>query len=266
MNNQQQMPVVNKQVTSMAQRLNVDPHEMQNIVMSTVMPTGQNVRVTNEQFVSFMAVANEYKLNPLTKEIYAFPTKGGGIQPIVSIDGWLKIINSQPDFNGMIHEDIRENGELIAITCKIYKKGIDQPVTVTEYMNECIGETKDKYGNKTPWGRWPARMLRHKATIQAGRYAFGLSGIIDPDEAERYEQAGVADVRSEPQEQHALPVCSEEKFNENREVWQGLIESKKKSVNELISTLETKTTLTDKQKIEIASWSIPEAQYEEESA
>jgi len=33
-------------------------------------------------------------------------------------------------------------------------------------------------------------MLRHKATIQAARYAFGLSGIIDPDEAERFEQAG----------------------------------------------------------------------------
>jgi hypothetical protein len=30
-------------------------------------------------------------------------------------------------------------------------------------------------------------MLRHKAAIQAGRYAFGFSGIIDPDEADRLE-------------------------------------------------------------------------------
>ena len=28
-------------------------------------------------------------------------------------------------------------------------------------------------------------MLRHKALIQCARYAFGLSGIVDPDEAER---------------------------------------------------------------------------------
>lgn len=31
------------------------------------------------------------------------------------------------------------------------------------------------------------RMLRHKVTIQASRYAFGLSGIIDPDEADRMQ-------------------------------------------------------------------------------
>ena len=28
-------------------------------------------------------------------------------------------------------------------------------------------------------------MLRHKAAIQAIRYAFGFSGIVDPDEADR---------------------------------------------------------------------------------
>jgi len=101
------MPVVNQQVTAMAKRLNVDPIEMQNILLATIMPSKQTP--TNEQFVSFLAVANEYRLNPLTKEIYAFPAKGGGIQAIVSIDGWLKIINHHPEFNGMVHEDIRVN-------------------------------------------------------------------------------------------------------------------------------------------------------------
>jgi hypothetical protein len=42
---------------------------------------------TPEQFAAFLIVAKEYDLNPLTKEIYAFPGKGGGIVPIVSIDG-----------------------------------------------------------------------------------------------------------------------------------------------------------------------------------
>jgi hypothetical protein len=37
-------------------------------------------------------------------------------------------------------------------------------------------------------------MLRHKAAIQCGRYAFGLSGIIDPDEAERFQDAGIIDM------------------------------------------------------------------------
>jgi hypothetical protein len=28
-------------------------------------------------------------------------------------------------------------------------------------------------------------MLRHKAFVQAARYAFGFAGIVDPDEADR---------------------------------------------------------------------------------
>jgi hypothetical protein len=51
-------------------------------------------------------------------------------------------------------------------------------VEVTEYLAECRQGTD-------PWKKWPARMLRHKAAIQAIRYAFGFSGIVDPDEADR---------------------------------------------------------------------------------
>ena len=132
-----------------ASRLAVSENELQRIVLNTVFPSNKNP--TPEQFLSFMAVANEYHLNPLTKEIYAFPTQGGGIQPIVSIDGWLKIINTNPDFNGMTFEDVREEGKLIAITCSIYKKDILHPVQVTEYLEECRMNTQ-------PWKKYPSRM------------------------------------------------------------------------------------------------------------
>ena len=181
-----------------ASRLSVSADELQSIVMNTVMPNGGR-GVTNEQFISFMAVANEYKLNPLIKEIYAFPAKGGGIQPIVSIDGWLKIINTHPDFDGLVHEDILDaNGAVVAIKCTIYKKNTKHPVVVTEYMSECHRGTE-------PWQKWPIRMLRHKATIQCGRYAFGISGIIDPDEAERFQDAGAI-----PKEKDITPKADPE--------------------------------------------------------
>jgi len=171
-------------LAQLSKRLDVSEGELHSIVLNTVMPNGGR-GVSNDQFVTFIAVANEYGLNPMVKEIYAFPAKGGGIQPIVSIDGWLKIINNHKDFNGMVFEDVREDGKLAAIKCKIYKKGIEHPVEVVEYMDEC------KKPNSEPWSKWPSRMLRHKAAIQCGRYAFGLSGIIDPDEAERYKDVGV---------------------------------------------------------------------------
>ena len=61
---------------------------------------GGNQQVSHEELMVFMSIANEYRLNPLTKEIYAFNNRGA-IQPIVSIDGWLKVINTHPQFDGM---------------------------------------------------------------------------------------------------------------------------------------------------------------------
>lgn len=169
---------------SLAQRLNIDANEAQGIIINTLMKAkGQGQQVTNEEFVTFLAIASEYKLNPLTKEIYAFSNRGA-LQPIVSIDGWLKIINGHSQFDGMEFQDhLDANGKLTAVTCQIHRKDRSRPTEVTEYMNECAGTSE-------PWKKWPARMLRHKATIQCARYAFGLSGIVDPDEAERIESSG----------------------------------------------------------------------------
>ena len=134
---------------------------------------------TPEQFGAFLLVAREYGLNPLVKEIYAFPSKAGGIQPIVSIDGWLRMANDHEQFDGIEHQDhLDPEGNLISITAKLHRKDRSHPTTVTEYLAECRQGTE-------PWKKWPARMLRHKATIQAIRYGLGFSGIVDPDEAER---------------------------------------------------------------------------------
>lgn len=136
--------------------------------------------VSREEFAAFLLVAKEYGLNPMTKELYAFPAKGGGIQPIVSIDGWARIINDHPMFDGMDFEDVREGEDLIAITCRMHRKDRSRSIEATEYMAECRRSTD-------VWKTWPRRMLRHKAMIQCARYAFGFSGIVDPDEYERQE-------------------------------------------------------------------------------
>jgi len=92
-------------------------------------------------------------------------------------------MNSHPKMNGMEFIDIKNgDGKLSAITCRIYRKDRDKPTEVTEYMAECLGTSE-------PWKKWPARMLRHKAAIQCARYAFGFSGIMEPDEFERAESA-----------------------------------------------------------------------------
>lgn len=160
---------------SMASRFGMEPAAFE----ATVRATCGCDKATKEQFAAFLLVANEYGLNPVTKEIYAFPTRGGGIQPIVGIDGWMTMANNHPAYDGITFVDrLGDDGQLLAITAQVHRKDRQHPIEVTEYLTECRQGTE-------PWKKWPARMLRHKAAIQAIRYAFGFSGIVDPDEADR---------------------------------------------------------------------------------
>lgn len=162
----------------MAERFGMEPAAFEQTLRATVVPAN----CTREQFAAFLLVARVHNLNPITKEIFAFPANGG-IQPIVSVDGWAKLMNSHPQFDGLVFEDHLDGaGKITAITAKVFRKDRTHPVEVTEYMAECVRQTPT-------WKQWPARMLRHKATIQAARLAFGFAGIMEPDEFERMGDA-----------------------------------------------------------------------------
>lgn len=164
-------------VKTMATRYGLEADKFLATLKGTIFPAGKVP--TNEQIAAFMIVANEYDLNPFVKEIYAFPTQNGGITPVVPIDGWAATTNKNPMYDGVEFADtLGDAGNLISVTCRIYRKDRSHPTEVTEYMSECKRNTPT-------WSQWPARMLRHKSFIQCARLAFSLSGIYDPDEADR---------------------------------------------------------------------------------
>lgn len=163
-------------VRDMSEKYGMEPQAFEAALRATVVPTS----CSPAQFAAFLLVAKKYDLDPVTKQIYAFPSKGGGITPIVGVDGWLHLANSHPAFNGMEFEDHVDNGKLVAISCKVFRKDRDKPMTCTEYMDECKRDTD-------PWRKSPGRMLRHRAAIQAIRYAFSFSGIVDEDEYGRIQ-------------------------------------------------------------------------------
>ncbi|WP_019558518.1 phage recombination protein Bet [Thioalkalivibrio sp. ALE12] len=224
----------------MAERFGMDPAKFEQTLRATVFPADAG----NEQFAAFLLTAKKYGLDPITKQIYAFPAKGGGIQPIVSIDGWMHMINSHPQFDGMEFEDqLSDQGKILAITCRMYRKDRNRPVAVTEYMEECSRPTDT-------WKKWPARMLRHKAAIQAARYAFGFSGVVDPDEADRVDEAvtGAATVRPQEPERPALPQLTDDEFQQQMQAWAGAIESGRMDAEKVVSMAETRWQLTDEQR------------------
>ena len=157
-----------------ATKFGVEPSKM----LTTLKATAFKGEVSNEQMMALLIVADQYGLNPWTKEIYAFPDKGG-IVPVVGVDGWARIINTNPAFDGMEFVDGPDAGGLPEwIECVIYRKDRAHPVKVRERMKECKRSTQ-------PWNSHPTRMLRHKAMIQCARLAFGFAGIYDEDEAQR---------------------------------------------------------------------------------
>lgn len=155
----------------MASKFSVEPARLLETLKATLMP-----KATNEELLSFVVTANQYGLNPFTREIYAFPARNGGIQPVVSVDGWIRMMNNHASFDGIQFTTEDKDGKPFSVTATIHLKDRTHPVEVTEYFSECSRNTE-------PWKVNPRRMLRHKALIQCARVAFGFSGITDEEEA-----------------------------------------------------------------------------------
>lgn len=192
---------------------------------------GAPTPVTDDQMMALLIISNQYGLNPWTKEIYAFPDKSNGITPIVGVDGWARIINDHPQFDGV---EFNQDDE--KCTCVIYRKDRSRPISITEYMNEC---KRDVDG---PWKTHPKRMLRHKALIQCARLAFGFTGIYDQDEAERIvENKEPINVTPQPVviETQAVELITPEQLEQMK----GLIEVTQSNVNGLLAAAGNASSL-----------------------
>jgi phage recombination protein Bet len=193
---------------ALGQRFDIEPTKLLDVLRGTVIKPDRNGKqASNEEVAAFCIVANQYRLNPFTREIHAFTSGDKGVVPIVGIDGWAHIVNECGQFDGCEFEEIAdEKGNPIAVTCKMYVKGREHPVSVTERLSECKRNTP-------PWNTMPWRMLRHKAYMQAARYAFGLSGIYDEDEARdiaKFEAAKTVTAEAPKPLKKALPVAAQE--------------------------------------------------------
>ena len=177
-------------VVRMAEKYNVDESKLMETLKSTAFKQRDGSAPTNEQMMALMVVADQYDLNPFIKEIYAFPDKfNQGIIPVVGVDGWSRIINQHPFYDGIEYNYSDEmvlmhgaQSEAHAwIEAIIYRKDRSRPTKIREYLDECYKPPGVKPG---PWQTHPKRFLRHKALIQCARIALGFVGIYDLDEAE----------------------------------------------------------------------------------
>lgn len=170
-------------ITKFATAYDLEPAKVLSIVANTIFRANkQEDALSQEEIAAALIVCNAYSLNPFTKEIYAFRSKGK-LLIVVGVDGWAAIVNRQSQLNGIeFEEHFNDKGVIQAVTCKIHRKDCALPVVVTEYTHECRRDT-------IPWQTMPIRMTRNRAFVQCARMAFSISGIVDDDEARTIEGA-----------------------------------------------------------------------------
>jgi len=193
-------------VTRFADKYHIEPAKLMDTLKATAFRQRGDQVVTNEQMAALLIVADQYKLNPFTKEIFAFNDKGA-VVPVVSVDGWARIINEHPAFNGLAFAysetmvTMPGGAKLCPEWCeiRIHRKDRDHPTVVREYLDEVYQAPRGQGAYAGPWQSHTKRFLRHKTLIQGARIAFGFAGIYDEDEASHIVDAQPAQQIQRPQ-------------------------------------------------------------------
>ena len=188
-------------VAKVAGRFDIDPSKLMHVLKTTVFRKRDGSAPSNEEMAALLAVCDQYGLNPFTKEIYAFEDRGA-VVPVVSVDGWARIINDNPALDGI---EFRYSDETVEMEdakpapawCEVvlHRKDRTRPTVVREYLDE-VYRAPFKKGMRGPWQTHTKRFLRHKTLIQGARIAFGFSGIYDEDEAARIKEQRLVDERA----------------------------------------------------------------------
>lgn len=214
----------NTLVLRMAEKFGINAELLLSTLKATAFKQKDGTVPTNEEMISLLIVADQYGLNPFIREIYAYPgqnRKGiiNKVIPVVSVDGWSRIINEHPQFDGMSFEYsqtlVVPEGSTAKcsewVECILYRKDRSHPTRVREYLDENyrnpsqeIGEDGKIFIVNSPWQTHPKRTLRHKSMIQASRMGFGFTGIFDQDEAQRMLDAKLSTAATAVVERESL--------------------------------------------------------------
>ena len=156
-------------------------------LITTLKATAFKGDVSDAQMTALLIVANQYRLNPWTKEIYAFPDKKNGIVPVVGVDGWARIINSHPQFDGI---EFAYSDELVQmpsasskapawIECRMFRKDRTAPLLCANtWMNATGSLLGSIRASKRFMAIPPEALLRHKATINAPGWLLVSAGFM----------------------------------------------------------------------------------------
>jgi len=153
--------LIKKTISSSAKRLAIEEAELQAWVDLQVMVPAKTI-------LALLRLAQDHHLDPLKEEVALALYEEGNWQAYITVEGWSKLLNCHPAFDGITFSESPEHTNSIPIwmECTIYRKDRVKPIVIREYFEEVKGE-------QAIWLKMPRRMLRHRVMQQCARLAVG---------------------------------------------------------------------------------------------
>lgn len=183
---------------------------------------------TNDELKMFMHLSGKYNLDPFAKEIW-FLKMGGTPTITTSRDGYLKIANEHPQFDGLASDvvyakdsfsktpdgvnhtyGVGDRGAILGAYALIYRKDRRFPIYV-------YAPLKDYNKPSNIWKTYPHAMILKVAEAMALKRAFSLSGLVTTEELgtpDAKEDVVTVEVVTTPQ---ATPQASPKSLREEPE-------------------------------------------------
>jgi phage recombination protein Bet len=145
----------------------------------------------------FMHLAKTYQLDPFQKEIFCWKYKGD-ITIMTSRDGYLKIANRHPEFDGLVSDVVHKNdsfqrtlegvqhkygadrGSIVGAYALVYRKDRKYPIYV-------FAPYEEYRADKKVWIQYPSAMILKVAESMALKRGFSVSGLVSREEMDVQE-------------------------------------------------------------------------------
>lgn len=151
------------------------------------------------ELAMFLEVCRGTGLNPFLKEIWYI----GQTKTIMAArDGYLRVANQHPQFDGMETTVERDSANLpIKATCKVWRKDRSHAITCEAFYNE--------YKKQSPvWNQYPSAMISKVAEVLALKRSFAINGVVTEEEI-GYQPVQQAEAISDPEREALLSKCDE---------------------------------------------------------
>ena len=174
----------------------------------------------------FLALATKYDLDPFAKEIWFVQMKGRN-SIITGRDGYLKIANRNPNFDGMESDIVcagdkfykegsiirhaynsSNRGPIIGAYAVVYRKDRSHPA----YF---FAPFKEYNKNSSVWTQYPSAMIIKVAESMALKRAFSISGLVTEEEIGN----GDNDVKPVQQQNTKQNIEQEERKTQIHQLW-----------------------------------------------